>query len=488
MENQNTPPVDRYDKLEQLYDNMERERAEEADESIAAANKKKEKVTIAIVLGIMGVLIATLLVVVFLLNKKKDEKIVAKAFVQMAKDYSELQEEEFFSASEIETLVNEVIYGDSKFIYSLNISDVPNLPLTLGVDGITNRTYEYKKLSSLNDLSVMNADISELNLYADGNVLYVEVPALLDKAIMADTEDFAKKFNSSEIVQLFNLTIPDADYRIFKDGEKKEIKVVSSTEIEDTCKDAFVGLAKTMEASHEKTKYDFELPDGSVSCTQYNVILDGSKFEELINGMLEAYDKPSNVSVADNVNLTVLIDDNKQIRKILTKDKIYIDGVGIYFDVRLEGSDIAVTSTIANIAVDKTENDKDINPVIEYLSGENYSISFSIDEDDEITAYVRGTGEVNADIFGVFSLKHDQVASIYDFKIKGFDISQDNKKMIHLSGDLTVDVRNIAVDTPPGEYIDILNMNLMDMIGMVSDITSKWDKYKDIADMFGGLF
>jgi len=440
-----------------------------------------------------GVAVAiALIVVIAVFGLGSDKKKLSKAFNNMKKD---IEAQQVMSANEKEAVLNALYYGNVDVEYSVNVGEIPNVPVTIGIDGKLDRSFEDKKMSSTNSLSVMNSPVSEMEVYADGTDLYVHLPILLDSTIKADTQDFAKKFNESAIVELLGTTLPeDLDIRPFGDGTARYIEVREMSDVAKACEPQIKTVISNMETGHDSGSTEVMLADGtSTKVKTYHVTFkkddvqalwdafysetatslpDSSSLDNLkslgvpdVDSIKSNYE---NISVDSDVMLTITVDKTKQIRNISTESPVVINGKDTIIDISFDGADSCTDKFAITAMVDSQQ------VVCTYENVSDGSKLISLNE--------YGQTDTRMTLMYSSAYENDELST----DISKFSVASGDKTLMQMSGHIDVNVGQAVITAPPTQdVIDILNLGLMDILSIAGELSQKYEGISDVMSMLG---
>ena len=419
---------------------------------------------------------------------------VEKAIAEFASDM-ENTSEKTISAHEMEEMINMVMYGDSHMKYSLNVSGIEQLPVTLGVDGETTRFFDERIMESSDTLSVMNYDISEMEIVASDNDLYLYIPAFSDSYYMVDTENFAEQVNGSEITGMLGITVPEGDYRPFGDGISKDIHLTTGEAFAEKYSDEIQVITENMQVKRLADETEVELINGdTVNCRTYRVIIPNEYADSLLSSVIidELYRNPmwaeriagedgtiDSIEVEKDIELELQIDTSGHIRAIDTASAIQITGAAFEIHAEYTG-DKHVTDAMTVSVKSKT-----------VIAGRNNLELTKVVSDDgyvQVNAYVSGDYEAGFSFDGYLDYSN---SGELQADINKLGVSYEGKDVVRVSGDIDIEPakkKASEIEIPQGNTVDLFNMSILDMLGIASDLGSSWDSLKDLYSLFGGLF
>lgn len=467
------------------------------------ANNKKNLIIIGSIIGAVVVVAAIIVCVMFFLGS--DKKKLAKAMLNLVEDNGSYAET-VISTKQLMDIAQRTLYGDCGVEYSVNVSGLENVPATIGVDGELVRRFDDKKMYSTNNLSVMNIDIASLNAYADDTMLYAQVPQLFDNVFMADGASIGKDLNDSVLASLVGVALPeDFEIRPFGDGVKKNIESVDVSQILPKYTSDCLALYKAMDVSHEKGKVQIKLDNGEqIECVVYKVILPVDETNTLLRYLLTdnelgiskklslIEEKSANIDInmdmsgvsdIDNylletdVNASVWVDTDGYVRKITTDEKVVMKGVSFDLSADYIGAEV------------------ETDDIVMAFSGTDGA--YTLDVESSLLRDTRGDFETETSISGDFDvttkiggkLNYDSINEELDIDIDEFEVSENGKKLFHVSGECKfMDASAKKVELPTEKLTDIMHMSLIDMLDLAAQLQQNAGFLKQLYDMSGGIF
>lgn len=482
-------------------------------------NSDRTKKQTGPIIAIIVVIIALLAIVGFLAYKyflKNDKLIVSKAFSEFAVELKEYQDS-YMTTAQVENLVNQVLYGDVAGNVSVNVSGIPNIPVTVGVDGDIARSFDNQELSVESELSVMNAKVTDVKVYADGNDLYVYLPILLDETMMANTEQLAEKINASPLAEVIGLTIPEGvDYRPFGDGQKKVISLIDWSTVLVGNESKLASLGEAMEVSREKEKETITLADGTeMECGVYHIVLTKDTVTPILEDVFNIYldnvdknvealeadeylgdgkapeDRNYSINLGGDVNITVLIDEDGNLREIKSDAPIAINGVTVDCDSTFTGSDVLFDQTKAGVSiVDSTYSDfdenNDLDQLMASIANETYDFDWAVAPNGKITTTISTSGDVSSVSSFEGKVNFDEATETLTANIDGLDVDYGAEQPLRISGTVVLSTADVKVIThPTKDVIDILNLNFLDMLKITGELVQKYESIINLGKMLG---
>ena len=463
-------------------DNLVNEKYLEYEESLEHENyqegssSKNKKIAI-IIIAVVLVLLAIIGVLAYKFLIGNDKLKVAKAFKNLSVDEQAYQER-IITTSQAEYMINQIIYGDMAADYSINLSGLQDISATLGVDGTLGRKFDDKALSFESTISVMNAKVSDVNVYADDTVLYVNVPLILEETIMADTDGLADNVNNSALAEVVGLRIPDdIDYRPFGDGVKGEIKLIDSGDLLKNHAEDLAKIGETMEVTHDKDKAEIGLSDGTTAtCVVYHMTIPMDAIAPILKDIVSQYE--TSASLTSDILMSVYVDKDSVIRSLATDIPIVVGDLEINIEAQLTGVDNALDE----VSVKASTQDK----ASAGSSTNEYVCDWSSDPNGKIDTKIKMTGDMDIDASYAGMVGYDSDMEKLSLDIDGLSVSVDGTEQFYVSGDVDITAKDVSVVAPPtNDVIDLLNMNFLEMVKLVAELGKKYEDILNVADLMG---
>ena len=469
-------------KISETYESYLQAEENRREEEMLADAKKRTRLLVIIITAIVAALAVAIIVGVSYFNRPQAK--IAKAFGYLAKDMSSYQDE-MISPKDLEKYINMVSYGNVDLTYSLNVDGVDGLPTTIGVDGELIRRYDDKLLKSNNSVSAMNINLLDLNLYADGTTIVANVPQISDSNFIFDGQTFAQDFNSSILGTLSGTQLPsDLVIDPFANEKNKDIKIVDSNKLIEKYEDDFKTLYKGIKVSKTGSEVSVTLNDAGknvISCKEYEIEIQKEALEPLLKKLasdselgLSDYVDANDCELGDNVRLNVSLDSDGYIRCIESAQSIVLGQASLYFMVYFTGD----------------ERETDMIDITSNYDADNltYGVKAWIGRDSsgnfDVIADVVGSENVSFTARG--NMNYDENAEELTCVLERLQIDLSGDELFHTNG--TVKIKNAdseRINIPNDNIVDIMNMDLMDIIGLAGDLGSNSENLKNLWEMFG---
>lgn len=200
--------------------------------------KKKGKGGLIAVIIVAVVLVIALLIggglIAFGMLGSPESKIT-KGFANMAEEMESYQNP-VMEKVQMDDILQKMNENGSYIDTSMNITQA-ELMASLGIDLTANVNKKDKLVNMEMGMSVMNIAIATLQMSADEDNMYLAVPELFEDTLVFPVEDFAQKFNDSQLAYYANTQLPeDYELDIFPDEE-----AVEETEVDEEYWKEFFG-------------------------------------------------------------------------------------------------------------------------------------------------------------------------------------------------------------------------------------------------------
>ncbi len=481
-------------------------------------NKRKIILIVCVcaIAGLTGIAIAN----VFL----SPEYFLVKGFKELAMEIV-AQEEELGKGFWTDA-VNQIGSGNVQADYSMNLSGNPLLQnITVGLDGNVKRNMEQGLFGLKTQISVANADITEVSAYgkkdlqenASSERLYIQVPDLWDGSIVFDAVDMDGQWNASKAKSQLELAT-DEDLTIYEDMDLTcfrgfSVEQRSMQEFLEKNKETLKDLFQNMEVLTIKKALKQEKLTENQAEELSGVVLVNSAGKELkTTCYLISFSKEelSRIisDVTQDIRLCVYLDQGKRIVRIclVPGENIVMETGKEVFALNLLGEE-AVIDTV-EFSFSHTEEAEKLlweapeeitKEIPEEIPGEApEEITEKITEKAIGEIVIKGTGviEKNRKKEAAFFVKADYNfitdAFKYDFSLEGsiqgenmekgqrilaeigsFSCKRENDLLFRLSGRADVQPLTEEIDLPRGEEYHIGEMGELDTFLFLANCTKK---------------
>lgn len=427
--------------------------------------------------------------------KNNDKAIVAKALTELSLNYASFFTD-IIDDKEAEELLNSVLWGNSETDYSINISGIENVPVTLGIDGKLKRDYSDRRLSCSNSLSVMNMELTDVDLYIHKNDLYLSVPDFMDSVFRADMSSFATDFNNSYLAENTELTVPDyLNMKLWNDEPSAKLEL--NYDLADRLKKlkGYNELITEIVVSHEKESVYLTLDDAKeVECITYHVLLPMEQAQTVIeNELTKAGTKADeefvhSIRLQKDIELRIDIDKSGKVRRICTEKELDLKTVEIEFDILFVDEENPTNSIVINGNLEseyypsalELKNDGVLDTKFEILAHHgilgNYDLELTLQGDIDFGAAFSGKFE------------YSEEDRIFEETISSLHVDYFGKRLFDVTGKLEFSENDdISIRLPDEKIIDIFDMNFADMLKIYLELQDDLQYISDILDKVGFL-
>lgn len=257
----------------------------------AVQPKKKGKgglvaVIIVVVVLVLALLIGVVVVAASLLGSP--ERKVEKGLANLAEELTASQNP-VFEKLEMKEYLEQVNTVGSTEEFSLNISDIEDMDMTIGVDMVSSFDFENKKLSMDAAVSVMNITLATLEMASDEENMYIAIPEFFGDTIKLPVEGFAEKFNDSELAYYIGMELPeDMDISLFpEEGEPEEVEEMFSEDFIETIEEHKAAIADSMTIEKYDDTKEVTVGDNEVECKGYIITVGEDEINDLYESIFE---------------------------------------------------------------------------------------------------------------------------------------------------------------------------------------------------------
>lgn len=491
---------DRYSKLNEMYEQMEEDFISASE---AEATKKIDRRNLIVLISIIVVLLvlAAALIPVYLRLGTQDKLKIAKAFTNLSED---INSSKIMSVSDEEDIINAVMYGNTTTTVNYNVAGIPNVPVTLGVDGFMVRSFDTQKQAGSCNLSVMNSRIASADVYIDGTKLYLKVPQLFDYNMLVDLDGLAENFNKSMLANVTGASL-DNDLKIepFGDGVKREIHITDTSELLSESYDTLSEIVKNMEVSHDRGNIDFTLQDGSVIPVKtYHVTISSADVQRIkdeyvaswkadreanldkqdiyeLSGQSIAIDEKikmlSDIETQNDLKLEILIDKDYQVRNIRTEEALLMDKEAVDITMTLSGNDRSYDDCKLNVLIEDKSDKGDNQPQI-------YDVHRVEEANGRLAVDFICGGKTNMTVEYVGAATYEDNTLSLD--ITTCDATYQGEELFRSSGHISITSGIATIPAAPNDKIlDVLNLDIMDMIGLAGELEGALETIQEIGNL-----
>jgi len=477
------------------------------DETTDASSKQKtDKKKIIIITAVsVGVALVVAAIIFFVFFFNNDKKKLVKALGTLVED-SNSYSDAYVPKDKAKELVEEIANGNSSASYSLNLSGIPGLSATIGIDGDVVRRFEDQKLYTTNDISVMNISIASLNAYADGNTLYLQVPEVFDSIFMLKGDTVGKDFNNSIFSSLLGFTLPEnLAIKPFGEGKETDVRFLEFSEVMPKYTNDLLSLYKEMDVTHEKKKEPVTLDNGEeLECVIYEValpktetntvLMDIFKDDELgISTRLNEIETKlsdesgslnmSGLSYEDNYRLEgdahflVWVDTDGYVRRIKTADTVDMQGIDFDYYVEFIGAEVETDNIKMDISGTDGVSKLDVTSKVKRDALGYYDVT------------INSNGDYDFDFNAAGKVKYEEEDESVLLVFDDMQLDVDDEEIFHLSGNITfVNADSTKVDIPKENVMDLMNLNLIDLLSLAAQLKENAGYLQQLYELAGGLF
>ena len=381
-----------------------------------------------------------------ILYRGADTRAVKQGFERLIEDIG-TRSEEVISAREAAVLVDGVMYGNAHIDMSVNVGGIDasglitdetagtiasgilgNLSdLTIGADAVIDRRCSDEELSVKGSLSIINYKLADINIYARGDRVYLELPDLADEAYVTDLSDINGTIGRSPMLSYAwdSAGLPHIQsVELF--GEAPEDDVWSLLgEIRDEAEQSerIREMWKHADVQHRDEDGIMEAGDErEITCRIYDVIIP----KEYIQGCIDYMTGTSERWYLNaDVKLTVYIDEYKDIRRIETSEPLFVNGNRFDAGMELCGEELPVDD------VDMT-----VNEISAHISRDGRDYNISMESGD-----ARAVVEVTP--------KYDREARDLDLKYSDLSLVYAGEEILRSGGEVRICTNDTEVNVAP---------------------------------------
>lgn len=380
------------------------------------------------------------------LYRGADKRAVQKAFTLLSEDM-DARAEELISAKEISDLYEAVMYGDAHIDASVNVGGIDvsgmipddtvngvlsgvlgNLSdITVGVDAVIDRRCDDEELSVLGSLSVINYKLADINIYARGDMAYLELPGLADEVYKTDLSDINGTISRSPMLSYAwdSAGLPRIQsVELFGEAPEDDIWSTFGT-IRDEAEQSERIREMWKNADVQRRDEDEVIETGDereITCRIYDVIIP----KEYIQGCIDYMTGTSERWYLNaDVKLTVYIDEYRDIRCIETTEPLFVNGKRFDAGMELRGEELPIDT------IDMT-----VNELRTHISRDGRDYNISMESSD-----ARAVVEVTP--------KYDREARDLDIKYSGFSFVYAGEEILRSGGEVRISTNDTEVNVQP---------------------------------------
>lgn len=429
------------------------------------------------------------------------EYFLAKGLKELATEVA-AQEEELGKGFWTDA-INLIGSGNVQAEYSMNLSGNPLLQnITVGLDGSAKRDMEQGLFELETQISVANADITEIFAYGKEDVqagasserLYIQVPDLWDGSIVFDAVDIDGQWNASkaksqlELATGEDLTIyEDMDFTCF---QSFFVEQHSAREFLEKNKDALEALFQNMEVLTIKKALKQDKLTESQAVELSGVVLVNSAGEELKTTCYLISLPKEELSriisdVTQEIRLCVYLDQGKRIVRIclVPGENIETESGKEVFELNLLGEEAVIDRAEFSFShtgeAEKTMGEFVIKGTGVIEKDQKKEAAFSVKADcDFITDAFKYDFSLEGSIQGENLEKGQKVLA----EIGSFSCKKENDLLFRLRGQIGFQPLLEDIKLPQGEEYHIGDMNELATFLFLVKCT------KNLYENFGGYF
>jgi hypothetical protein len=367
--------------------------------------------------------------------------------------------------------------------------------ITLGVDTDSYKDVQAKKLDAVTDISVMNYDVAQMELYGTEDVICFSIPKFFIENMYFNTENVVSQYNNSALVTgglLSKADMEDFSIELFPEyGEGLSPgKLLRSSELWERCEDDIRTCGENMiieKTSKNVFKVTFRQQD--VESLLYTWMSDGAFFYEKAGIDTDAIRAEYDQIIAADVSLLCTLDSENRFESIeLEEPAAVLDGEAsidaeLFFlgeertiekiqgNILLADNDGEETEITGQIEQSREENDYQLDMAVQCQTqesdrGMNLSYGYDAGADDfDITLSVQDAQDT-MEIAAEGSLDDIIQGESFQLDLDDFTFERNGEQIVQVRGDIAVEPLNGAVTSNITAETPVFDLSYGDLLGI----------------------
>lgn len=340
--------------------------------------------------------------------------------------------------------------------------------ITLGVDTDYYKDMWRKEIDAETSFSIMNYDFAHFNFHGDEDVICFSIPELFLEDIYIETGDVAEQFNKSMWADPYLFGEMDEGYTLdlFPDTPQAE-PVQSWQELREYLGDCSDHLENCLKGAEIQ----------KAGKGQYRVTFDALEVNYLLRDLIQTYEDMTGqdmydllsclqlVSMGDDINLLIRIDNKNRIKSIVVEDPISIldNQMKLEGEILFNGYKHSIDLLQGELLFTRYDDDESLEIIWQVdqwmnTDGDEYQVEADMKctlMDEEVNLKYTGNFDSKYDEFEInLSMKDDwtvcnicgngsfddiRTGKSYEMDLEKFTVTMDGEELFNITGDIMVE-------------------------------------------------